>query len=66
MMRMESGWSCLLANMANLQEKWIVFFSIDSISAFLPKGDSVAVECSYRELEEYFPKIQCNDRRRKM
>ena len=32
-------------------------FSIDSILVFLPKGDSVVVECSYRELEEYFPKI---------
>lgn len=32
-------------------------FSIDSILVFLPKGDSIVVECSYRELEEYFPKI---------
>lgn len=32
-------------------------FSIDSILVFLPKGDSVVVECSYREFEEYFPKI---------
>lgn len=32
-------------------------FSIDSILVFLPKGDSVVVECSYRELEECFPKI---------
>lgn len=31
--------------------------SIDSILVFLPKGDSVVVECSYRELEECFPKI---------
>lgn len=29
----------------------------DSIFVFLSKGDSVVVECSYRELEECFPKI---------
>lgn len=31
-------------------------FSIDSILVFLPKGDSIIVECTYRELEECFPK----------